>query len=256
MSKLVNELLGICLLLIVGFCLLEKPAQDKIIRNIEVFFNQYRDEYVDKSSSDNEIDLTLLYDEETLKHFDDVCYHSGDVISEQTRKTRLSRWHTDVVFYIEGNPETYMINEVDKVINELNSIIKTINIRRTSIKSESNVPIFFGSQDDFIQRNNIKNKSQINFIKNSSGYAITGFKPGDYIGKFNNLTSALVLVDITIIKSKKLTKHIIREEITQSLGFSCDTWNQPNSIFYEGSSKVTEYSKMDIDIINILYNIL
>ena len=49
-------------------------------------------------------------------------------------------------------------------------------------------------------------------------------------------------------------KSILREEITQSLGLCNDSWKYPNSIFYQGSSTNTEFSDLDKEIIQMLYN--
>ena len=48
-------------------------------------------------------------------------------------------------------------------------------------------------------------------------------------------------------------KHLLREELTQSLGFFNDSWLYPESIFYQGWTDVTEYSEMDKEIIKMLY---
>ena len=49
-------------------------------------------------------------------------------------------------------------------------------------------------------------------------------------------------------------KHLLREELTQSLGLFNDSWKYPESIFYQGWSTVTEYSDMDKRLIDMLYN--
>lgn len=49
-------------------------------------------------------------------------------------------------------------------------------------------------------------------------------------------------------------KHVLREEITQSLGFGNDSIKYPDSIFYENFSIVTKYSELDKAIIRKHYN--
>jgi hypothetical protein len=49
-------------------------------------------------------------------------------------------------------------------------------------------------------------------------------------------------------------KSVLREELTQSLGLCNDSWEYPNSIFYQGWSTNTEYSDLDKEIIQMLYN--
>ena len=49
-------------------------------------------------------------------------------------------------------------------------------------------------------------------------------------------------------------KHVILEEITQSLGLANDSMKYPDSIFYNGDSYITSLSKMDKGVIKMLYD--
>jgi hypothetical protein len=48
-------------------------------------------------------------------------------------------------------------------------------------------------------------------------------------------------------------KHVLREELTQSLGFGNDSNNYTDSIFYENFSSDTEYSEQDKLVISRHY---
>lgn len=48
-------------------------------------------------------------------------------------------------------------------------------------------------------------------------------------------------------------KHVILEEIIQSMGFPNDSYQYPNSIFYQGVSNDTVFTPIDSAIIKILY---
>ena len=52
----------------------------------------------------------------------------------------------------------------------------------------------------------------------------------------------------------KAQRSILREELTQSLGLCNDSWKCPNSMFYQGWSNNTEFSDLDEEIIQMLYN--
>ena len=47
--------------------------------------------------------------------------------------------------------------------------------------------------------------------------------------------------------------HLIREELTQSLGLMKDSYRYPDSIFYQGWTDVTRYLPIDSTVIEILY---
>ena len=49
-------------------------------------------------------------------------------------------------------------------------------------------------------------------------------------------------------------RSILREELTQSLGLLNDSDMYTNSVFYEYGNTVTEYSELDKEIIQMLYN--
>ena len=48
--------------------------------------------------------------------------------------------------------------------------------------------------------------------------------------------------------------HLIREELTQTLGLFMDSWQHQDSIFYQGWTTTVEYSPLDREIIRLLYS--
>jgi hypothetical protein len=48
--------------------------------------------------------------------------------------------------------------------------------------------------------------------------------------------------------------HLIREELTQSLGLFRDSWRYPESIFYQGWTATNEYAPIDRTAISLLYS--
>ena len=49
-------------------------------------------------------------------------------------------------------------------------------------------------------------------------------------------------------------KHLLREELTQSLGLFNDSYKYPESIFYQDWTTTTEYAQIDRELIDMLYN--
>jgi hypothetical protein len=50
-------------------------------------------------------------------------------------------------------------------------------------------------------------------------------------------------------------KHLLREELTQSLGLARDSYLYSDSIFQQAfSTKVTKYAQIDKDLIRLLYH--
>ena len=71
--------------------------------------------------------------------------------------------------------------------------------------------------------------------------------------KFNIFYSE-AFVNIGKVRNVERQKHVLREEITQSMGFTNDTYQYSNSIFYQGYSTITEYSELDKEVIKLFYN--
>lgn len=84
-----------------------------------------------------------------------------------------------------------------------------------------------------------------------SGFSYVEFKWTNFV-----ITKALIFVDSE--SSIDEQKHAIIEELTQSIGLLNDSDKYHDSIFYETdsiqSSRISQYSKMDIALINFLYN--
>ena len=74
--------------------------------------------------------------------------------------------------------------------------------------------------------------------------------------KRNNETivSSKIFIDTKRPRSLLQQKHLLREELTQSLGFSNDSYKYENSIFQQRWTEVTEFSQIDKEIIKLHYN--
>jgi hypothetical protein len=70
----------------------------------------------------------------------------------------------------------------------------------------------------------------------------------------NEIDYSLVFVDVVRTSSEEGIKHLLREELTQSLGLGNDSFRFPESIFYQGWTNTTSYAEIDKKIIQKLYN--
>jgi hypothetical protein len=177
-------------------------------------------------------------DKETKRYFNSVC-----------RKTEYDgnlseplKWQTDVKVFVKGKKFDYLVSELHKIVGELNEIINPINIKIVNSESEANMVVFFGSEKEFN-----------NFDPNSKKYTNNNYGVFVYYGK-TYITRANVFVDIYRTKSINAQKHLLREEVTQSLGLFNDTYDYPNSIFYQGWTETTKYADIDVKLIKMLYN--
>lgn len=166
---------------------------------------------------------------EVIEYFKEIALgFEGDWASEITRK-----WNKDLLIFVEGDVYKPVLDELDKIILELNHLIASdkVKIMLTKDRKKVNHYVSFGT-----------------YVGSNYGKFFVDFNEMNYIIKAN------ILVD-TQRASYKKQLHLLREELTQTLGLGQDSSKYPNSIFQESySTDVTEFSKHDKAVIKLLYH--
>ncbi len=241
MTKLITFLTGIISFFFFGYCFLIETVDSKE-QNLET----PRTTEVYKSDDSSEItkpDVTpqgtggpeKVYSEEAKEYFREITLKTefdGD------RKNAFV-WTTDMKIFVDGQKREYLMNELRKIVAELNVIIDPINVKIVSNKSESNYTVYFGSHTDFKTKYKLSSPQRLD---NNWGY----FEVSSNSGK--------MYVDLVRNGDVESHKHLLREELTQSLGLFNDSWDYPESIFYQGWTTTTEYAPIDRELIDMLYN--
>ena len=181
---------------------------------------------------------TKEFSPEAKEYFKKVAY--GNEFN--SGNTSLKKWNQDVKIYVVGDKRDYLMSELKDIVSELNGLISTINITIVSNESDANLIVLFGSAQEYNE-----------FESNSVGY--TDQNQGLFIvyGR-EELTHATMYVDIERTSTNDGQKHLLREELTQSLGLCNDSYDYPESIFYQGWTETTEYAEIDKELIQMLYN--
>ena len=181
-------------------------------------------------------EIKTNFSDEELTYFSEIALGSE---FEPKSIHRLKRWEKNINIHLTGNYTKKDSIEVLKVINELNHIIDDISIKISGSKQKSNLIIYFIPKLKFQQFN--KNAERC-----SGGYF--HYKWNIWVGIYEGY----ILINEKLISDYRYS--VIREEITQSLGLPNDSWRYPQSIFYQGYSRRTEYAPIDIKMIQLLYN--
>ena len=181
---------------------------------------------------------TKEFSPEAKEYFKKVAY--GNEFN--SGNTSLKKWNQDVKIYVFGDKRDYLMSELKDIVSELNGLISTINITIVSNESDANLIVLFGSAQEYNE-----------FESNSVGY--TDQNQGLFIvyGR-EELTHATMYVDIERPSTNDGQKHLLSEELTQSLGLCNDSYDYPESIFYQGWTETTEYAEIDKELIQMLYN--
>ena len=129
----------------------------------------------------------------------------------------------------------------DDIINDL---IESIEIYITNDRNKENALIYFGDPDEYVEYMDKPHRRK--FLKSNWGAA--WLRP-----YYDEILSVDIFIN-TKESTEIFAKHLIREELTQSLGFPNDSHEYENSIFYGSYSDVLEFSDLDKQIIRKHYN--
>ena len=212
---------------------LKDRVKSKIVSYFKLNENHNNVELVERFLPDlsHESVETVYYFNKITRYSEKRPFHKGPII----------RWDQDINNYLAGTISKSNKKEIIKVIIELNRLIKPIKINLVQKPERANSFVYFGSLKGF----------------NSSIYTEKKLT-NDYLGHFHIKTFQQEIQKSTIyINTAKATlkrqKHIIREELTQSLGLINDAYDYPNSIFYQGYSETKGFTEMDKALIQLLY---
>ncbi len=97
----------------------------------------------------------------------------------------------------------------------------------------------------------IKDYSDSERLKNNWG--LFAFYRSSY--DRSEIISSEVFVNTIETKNTTQQKHLLREELTQSIGFPNDSYRYKNSIFQQKWTEVTKYSELDKKIIKMHYTL-
>lgn len=158
--------------------------------------------------------------------------------------SKINKWKEPMRIFIKGDRREYLMTELDEIISELNEFSSDgFYIQTVEDSLHANYYVFFGSGSDYL----INFPSSYQNIKDNLGLFEVRYDE-DF-----QIYSGQMYVDIErAVKEEQL--HILREELTQSLGLANDIPYYPNSIFFKAPSRVTEYSALDRDVIRLLYH--
>ena len=172
---------------------------------------------------------------ETTQYFNEIVMNTEFSGSRKTAYT----WKTDMKIYVDGEKQDYLMDELNKIVAELNGLINPIEIKIVSSPSQANYVVYFGSRNNFKNNYNLNDPQRLD---NNWGYFEV------------YASSGVMYVDTYRNGDKTTQKHLLREELTQSLGLFNDSYRYPESIFYQGWTSTTEFAPIDRELIDMLYN--
>lgn len=177
--------------------------------------------------------LSRKYTQAQIDYFVEVALGSefGD------SRTTVKKWDKDVRIKVVGSPTQQDVKTLRTVINEINSITNGVHLQLNS--QNPNVTLYFVAES--------------NFRKYESNYSPTNLGFFWDLWKGNNIIYNSKILISTDGVTQTERSHLIREELTQSLGLMKDSYKYKDSVFYQGWTSVTQYADIDKVLIEMLY---
>jgi hypothetical protein len=239
--SIIKLVLGISTILFFAYCIKSNNSGYNVDQDFDTIaaFNGEDESIIEDNAnggggSQEEVE-TKVHSDEAMSYFKEIAYgteFNGELSSPY-------KWKSDMKIYVDGQKPEYLMSELKRIVAELNDIINPIDIKFVSTKELSNFVIYFGDGKTFDQKYNLVYPK---YLEDNWGYF-------ELYG-----STGVMYVDLYRANEIDEQKHLLREELTQSLGLVNDSWKYKNSIFYQGWTTTTEYSDIDRELIDILYN--
>jgi hypothetical protein len=246
MKNLINSVATVLILLGVGFYFLSTPHKVRVVKSLEVLLNTDEgkltnlvfpsDSGAGGNPSIENVGSLSDHSPEAKAYFREIAL--GNEFSNKISSTPY-RWTKNMKIYVYGYRSPMMMDELNRIVKELNDIINPITISVVSNRNDANFIIYLGSYKTFAA-----NHPDIHAERLVNNWG--------YFQIYNN--EGLMYVDVIRAKEENAQKHLLREELTQSLGLCNDSYKYDNSIFYQGWTTTTEYAPIDRELIDMLYN--
>jgi len=192
-------------------------------------------------SEDDEIGTGLTsYDRSVINYFSEVAlgFEFGGG-SEITRK-----WTSEMKIFVGGTKTPDLINELQEIVTEINALATDgFTLKIVTDTLQSNFYIFLGTSSRYASIF----PSQSGFVADNWGLFNV------FWNAENQLNAGHMYVDL-IRADAIVQKHLLREELTQSLGLAKDSPLYEQSIFQSRSTETNQYAKIDEDLIRLLYH--
>ncbi|MBD2462107.1 DUF2927 domain-containing protein [Oscillatoria sp. FACHB-1407] len=177
---------------------------------------------------------TTGYSQEQINYFLELAL--GSEFGDSSGVVR--KWQGDVRIQYFGTPTQEDRRTLEMVIAEVNALTHG-TIRLQLVDSRPNVEIYFVPESSF-------SRYEPNYRPRNLGFFWTWWNDDSILDR------ARILISTDGVNQRERS-HLIREELTQSLGLMRDSHRYQNSVFYQGWTDVIQYSDLDETVISMLY---
>ncbi len=179
----------------------------------------------------------MLYTDEQKEYFYKIALN----VEYGNNSNKTKKWQMNPKIKTYGNPTADDLDTLNKVIDELNNglIHDGVALQLAASDSDANVKIYFVPKEDY-------GSIEPRYVQGNKGFFWVWWN--NYL-----INRARILISTTGITQKERS-HLIREELTQSLGLMNDSNKYADSIFYQVWTGTETYADIDKAVIQILYD--
>jgi len=174
------------------------------------------------------------YSQEEIDYFIEIALGAefGDNVSV------IKKWNDNIRIKIVGKPTDADMQTIDDIVSDLNELLSGIKVNL--VDKRGNITITFSPESAFATIDS-------NYVPTNYGFFWALWHDDNYV-----IYDANILVSSAGVTQDERS-HLIREELTQSLGLMNDSNKYEDSIFYQKWTDVTQYSDIDKAVIQLLY---
>ena len=158
---------------------------------------------------------------QTQNAFLDICF--GNEFGEEYE--RIRKWKQDIKIYLPNSGFPSLERELDIVIEEINGLSGTVQLERVSDSATANFLFFFGTKVEYAE---VYEPAASDLISTNRGLFALRWNTQTY-----EIVSGSACVDVVNETDTACLKHLLREEMTQSLGMMNDVSMDERSIFFD-----------------------
>jgi Protein of unknown function (DUF2927) len=175
---------------------------------------------------------------EQIKYFLEVAM-GVEFSKAKMAGSRIRKWQGAVRVQYFGSPTREDLATLQTVIGEINELANG-NIQLQLVDRNPNLTIHFAPESKF-------SRLEPNYEPGNYGFFWTRWDNN------HKIYNANILITTTQVTQKERS-HLIREELTQSLGLMRDSLQYSDSMFYQPWTDVTQYAAIDKALIKMLYD--
>lgn len=128
------------------------------------------------------------------------------------------------------------MQEIDTVLQELSSLSTSIPLEKVANQEQANLRLFLGEKEAYVA---LVEPRAAGIAEGNSGFATIAWND-----EFE-IIRASACIDVVNFTDRNFLRHVIREELAQTLGLINDTELDDESIFYQFVNNSIAYSPRD-----------